>query len=255
MSLFLIGVLALALASANSDLLTSLPRFLLMCVGYLLYFVAFFASIYYIIQVRVQQRLQKIKELEAIRLRISSNLHDDVGTILSGLAMQSEMLALTTFKDQKDTLYEIRDMSHDAMERMRDTVWAIDSRKDKYENLIDRMRAYVEKNLNLKNIKHTFNIEVEDAKAAINPEMRQNLYLILKEAITNICKHSDATQVNVVFRQNKKSLYLLIHDNGNPKTATNTDGMGLHNMTNRAKAIGATLNINRENGYKVELSL
>jgi two-component sensor histidine kinase len=215
------------------------------------YLILISGLIYTFIRFRVNSKLQKIQELEAIRIRISSNLHDDVGTILSGLAMQSEMLALTTNKDQKEPLLEIRDMSHDAMERMRDTVWAIDSRKDKYENLIDRMRAFTEKNLNLKNIKHNFNIEVEDTKAFISPEVRQNLYLILKEAITNICKHSDATQVTIIFRNQKSHLYLAIYDNGITKQTENSDGLGLNNMQMRAKKIGAKLRIDKTDGFKV----
>ena len=53
-------------------------------------------------------------------------------------------------------MLELSEMSREAMERMRDTVWAIDARKDKYENLIDRMRDFAEKNLERKNITHTF---------------------------------------------------------------------------------------------------
>jgi signal transduction histidine kinase len=227
------------------------PPFWLNWWAILFYLLVISGLIYWFTQFRIKQKLKKIKELEAIRIRISSNLHDDVGTILSGLAMQSEMLALTTNKEQKDVLLEIRDMSHEAMERMRDTVWAIDSRKDKFENLIDRMRAYTEKNLNLKNIKHNFSIEVEDLKAFINPEVRQNLYLILKEAITNICKHSDATLVNVVFRHQKNQYFLEITDNGKIKPTVNSDGTGLHNMMMRANKINAKLNIEKSDGYRV----
>ncbi len=223
--------------------------------AYLLYVMAIVAVVYYIVQIRVRQRLQKIKELEAIRLRISSNLHDDVGTILSGLAMQSQMMAITALPQQKASLLELSDMSHDAMERMRDTVWAIDSRKDKYENLIDRMRAFTEKNLHLKNIDHTFTLQVEDATKFINPEKRQNIYLIFKEAITNICKHADAKHVNILFKQEKNGLYLLVHDNGTQKPVTNTDGLGLNNMKMRAKNIGATLNVSYDKGFKVELMM
>jgi ligand-binding sensor domain-containing protein/two-component sensor histidine kinase len=221
--------------------------------AYLLYAITIFTSIYYFIQYRVISKLGKFKELEAMRIKISSNLHDDVGTILSGLAMQSQMMAITAVESQKKSLLELSDMSHDAMERMRDTVWAIDSRKDKYENLIDRMRAFTEKNFNLRNIKHTFLIELEDAKKFIDPEVRQNIYLIFKEAITNICKHSDAKNVNILVRQQKQALYLLVHDNGNEKQITNSDGTGLHNMKMRAKKIGAEIGVGFENGFKVEL--
>lgn len=223
--------------------------------AYLIYLCAFVTSIFYFIQFRVQSKLQKFKELEALRINISSNLHDDVGTILSGLAMQSEMLALTTNKPQKASLYEIRDMSHDAMERMRDTVWAIDSRKDKYENLIDRMRAFTEKNLNLKHIKHTFKIEIEDPKKFIDPEKRQNIYLILKEAITNICKHSDASQVKILLRNQNSHFYLVIQDDGKKPSKSNSDGTGLINMQMRAKRIGAVLSIDKSNGFRITLEM
>lgn len=223
--------------------------------AYLLYLAIISTIIYYYIRFRVQSRLQKIRELEAVRLRISSNLHDDVGTILSGLAMQSQMMALTTKGTEKESLLQLSDMSHEAMERMRDTVWAIDSRKDKYENLIDKMRAFAEKNLNLKNIKHTFKIEVEDTKKFIDPEKRQNIYLIFKEAITNICKHSDAKNVNIIFKQEKNALHLLIQDDGSEKETTNSDGLGLNNMKMRAKNIGATLSVYYENGFIVRLEL
>ena len=221
----------------------------------LLYLALISAMIYFFIKFRVRSRLQKIKELEEVRIRISSNLHDDVGTILSGLAMQSEMLALTSNKEQKEALYELRNMSHDAMERMRDTVWAIDSRKDKYENLIDKMRDFAEKNLNLKYIRHTFKIEIDDPKKFIDPATRQNIYLIFKEAITNICKHSDAQNVTILFKQEKNSLYLLVHDDGNKKYMNNSDGVGLHNMTMRAKKTNAILKINYSSGFKVELEM
>jgi ligand-binding sensor domain-containing protein/two-component sensor histidine kinase len=219
--------------------------------AYVLYLLAISGFIYTYIKFRVNTKLRKIQDLEAIRIGISSNLHDDVGTILSGLAMQSEMLALTTNKAQKEPLLEIRDMSHEAMERMRDTVWAIDSRKDKFENLIDRMRAFTEKSLNLKHIKHNFSIEVEDPKAFISPEVRQNLYLILKEAITNICKHSNATQVRVIFRNQRNNLYLEISDNGTIQKPSNSDGLGLNNMLMRATKIGARLRIDKTNGFRV----
>ncbi|WP_298354575.1 sensor histidine kinase [Runella sp.] len=187
---------------------------------------------------------------------MSSDLHDDVGTILSGLAMQSQMLAFSAKEEQKDSLLEISSMSHDAMERMRDTVWAIDSHKDKYENLIDRMRDFADRNLNRKQISHEFKVEVEDGKKFIDPQKRQNIYLIFKEAIVNIVKHSDATHVNIVFSEQRNRLHLVIHDNGSQlQTPTSSDGLGLSNMQMRATQLGGRLMANYEEGFKVELTL
>lgn len=146
-------------------------------------------------------------------------------------------------------------MSRDAMEHMRDTVWAIDSRKDKYENLVDRMREYAEKNLALRNITHEFIITDVDTKKFINPEKRQTIYLIFKEAITNIVKHSNGDHVIIEFADKKNSIQLLIRDNGTQKEIRSSDGLGMSNMKMRAMKIGGILTTKYENGFIVELAL
>ncbi len=223
--------------------------------AYLLYAGLFAAAVYAFIQYRTAQAIQKVKALEAIRTKISSDLHDDVGSILSGLAMQSQVMAYTAPTEIKTALNELSDMSRDAMERMRDVVWVIDSRKDKYENLIDRMRVFAEKNLGVKNITYHFAVNSIDGKKFIDPEKRQNIYLIFKEAITNILKHSDASMVKIVFEQEKNQLRLFIHDNGSVKEQTFSDGLGLSNMAMRAKQIGGSLQIAFVDGFRVELNL
>jgi ligand-binding sensor domain-containing protein/two-component sensor histidine kinase len=221
-------------------------RLLYVCLG--------IGLLYSLIQYRISQGLMKVKALEAIRIKISSDLHDEVGSILSGLAMQSEMIALTSNIKDKSSLTEISAMSHDAMERMRDTVWAIDSRKDKFENLIDRMRFFAEKNLNMKGVNHDFVVKDVEMRRFIDPEKRQNVYLIFKEAITNIMRHSDASHVQIEFLQEKNKLSLIIHDNGSAKETTQSDGLGLNNMKTRAMRIGGTLRVQYAQGYLVELT-
>ncbi len=223
--------------------------------AYALYFMLLVLAIYAIIQFRTTQAVKKIKALESMRTKISSDLHDDVGSILSGLAMQSQMLAYAAAADLKPALNELSAMSREAMEGMRDTVWLIDSRKDKFENLIDRMRAFAEKNLGSKNIKYQFQVNHIEGERFIDPEKRQNIYLIFKEALTNILKHSDASQVDVVFEKQQNQLRLLIHDNGSQTPQSNSDGMGMSNMAMRAKNIGATLTAGYEKGFQVELIL
>lgn len=204
---------------------------------------------------RFNQRLQRQKELAQLRTKISSDLHDDVGTILSGLAMQSQMLAYSATGDQKQSLNEISEMSREAMEHMRDTVWAMDSRKDKYENLIDRMRAFAERNLALKNFTHTFTVTEIETKKFIDPEKRQAIYLIFKEAITNIIKHSKGNHVLISLYMDKTGLHLSVKDNGEVYAKNNTDGLGISNMSMRAGKIGGQLHILTEQGYQVQLDI
>ena len=139
------------------------------------------------------------------------------------------------------------------MERMRDTVWAIDSRKDKYENLVDKMREFAEKSFHTKQINHVFKTEIDDSKRFINPEKRQNIYLIFKEAVTNICKHSGATAVDIYLKQEKGNFILKINDNGINKQNLKSEGTGLTNIKMGAKSIGFNLKIENNGGYKIIL--
>lgn len=207
------------------------------------------------IRYRFNQKYQRQKELGALRTRISSDLHDDIGSVLSGLAMQSEMLTYTAREEQKQPLIEISNMSRDIMESMRDIVWAMDSRKDHYENLVDRMRSFAEKSFGMRNIEHEFLMRDIDNRKFIDPEKRQNIYLIFKEAITNILKHSNASFVQILLEQQGDRLLLCISDNGHSAAPFNPSGLGIGNMTMRAKRIGGSLNISQEQGFRIELVL
>ncbi|MEP7376234.1 MAG: histidine kinase [Chitinophagaceae bacterium] len=202
---------------------------------------------------RFSQKIKRQKDLADLRTKISSDLHDDVGTILSGLAMQSQMLTYSAKEEQKESLNEISNMSRDAMEHMRDIVWAMDSRKDKFENLVDRIRAYAEKNLAMNDMTHEFVVENIDAKKFIDPEKRQAVYFIFKEAITNIIKHSDGKHVTIYVIEDKNKLSVKLCDNGSKKPASHSDGLGLSNMKMRAEKIGGTLNAKYDDGFVVEL--
>ena len=89
--------------------------------------------------------------------------------------MKSRSLAIEATEENKEVLNEISSMGREAMERMRDTVWAIDSRKDKVENLIDKMRDHAEKNLPLKN-ETRFYQSGRRHQTVYWPEKRQNIY-------------------------------------------------------------------------------
>ena len=202
-------------------------------------------------------RLQQALKIERIRVRISSDLHDDVGTILSGLAMQSEILELTAPEPSKPKLQRISELSRSAMSRMRDTVWAIDARKDKLENLIDRMREHAEETLTPKDILLDLQVDQLAMHKNIPSQIRQALYLIYKEAITNIAKHSTADKVSVKLQKlGNHGLEMTIHDNGQVKIKDyKTTGSGLANMRMRAEQIGAAFQVDTTHGFLISIQL
>lgn len=225
--------------------------------GWVIFLFAFLSMsmLLLLLRYRYQQKLKRQKELADLRTKISSDLHDEVGTLLSGLAMHSQILAIEAKDNTKEALNEISQMGREAMERMRDTVWAIDSRKDKVENLIDRMKDHAEKNLPLKKMNHEFINQITDSRQFINPEKRQNIYLIFKEAINNILKHSDGNYVTIICKEEKEKLKIIVKDNGKNNLNAHSDGQGISNMKMRAIKIGGNLTIRYEDGFIVELDV
>lgn len=219
-------------------------------------FLLFGSAITLFLRYRHKLKMDNQKRLELLRVNISSDLHDDVGTILSGIAASSELLHYKNKidTDESNKLKELSEMSRRAMDGMRDVVWAIDSRKDKYEDLIARMRNFAEQTLSTKNIAHNFRIENIEGESFLDPVTRQNYYLIFKEAITNIIKHSDATKVDISFIKKGASYILSIHDNGNKTSSLPISGLGLSNMKMRAEKINAQLQINANNGFCIKLT-
>ncbi len=220
---------------------------------YLLVLMAIIAIIYSILMYRLQQALK----IERIRVKISSDLHDDVGSVLAGLTMQTEILAQTASKERQSKLNRISELSRNAMSRMRDTVWAIDARKDRFEDLLDRIREHANETLEWKDI--LFNLKITDMSVdkKLPTQIRQNLYLICKEAITNTAKHSNGDRLQIQFTKYKRTgIQLKIQDNGSVnKTKLKTSGLGLSNLQIRAKEMGANLEIDTDNGFLIQLTI
>ena len=87
-----------------------------------------------------------------------------------------------------------------------------------------------------------------DTKKFIDPEKRQNIYLIFKEAITNVMKHSDGSHVVIKIAEEKGKLKLTVKDNGKERPTSRSDGQGIDNMTMRAKKINGSVVIGYQDG-------
>ena len=218
-------------------------------------FIFILVSIFGYNYLKQKNRRKQAKQRELFRSKLSSDLHDDVGSILTGLAMQSELLSNFADENVKGSMEKLADMSRDAMTRMRDTVWAIDSRKDSFSDLIDRMLDFGKDLLIPKDIQLVLNSNLEKDDKKIEPELRQNLYLIFKEAITNVSKYSNGTKVDVHISNSKTAISMIVQDNGKiDPSNVRTSGTGTSNMIQRAKDLLGTTKISYdENGYRVEV--
>ncbi|MBK8505562.1 MAG: hypothetical protein IPL46_27210 [Saprospiraceae bacterium] len=204
-------------------------------------------------------RLRQVIQMERLRTKISSDLHDDVGGLLSGLAMQTELLEYTAADKDKPKLKRISDMSRNAMAQMRDVIWATDARKDRFEDLLMRMKEYAAEILFSRDITCHFQVKGILPEKKLPVQVRQNLYLIFKEAITNVAKHSNATRADVQLVKDGAQFLMIIADDGtdisqNGKTSS-LNGSGLKNMEMRAQNINAHFDIKKDKGFVVTIKM
>jgi ligand-binding sensor domain-containing protein/two-component sensor histidine kinase len=211
-----------------------------------------FGLIYAIFRYRLQQALA----MERLRIKISSDLHDDVGSMLSGLVMQTELMELNASEADKSKLQKIAGISRNAISQMRDLVWSIDSRRETTNDLIERMQELAEELLLPKEISFQFNHSaVNYPNRKLPAQIKQNIFLIYKEAITNILRHSNANTVVITIRNYNKGCEILIKDDGCKKESYKSTGLGLSNMQLRAEAINSTVTFKMDDGFSVHLNL
>lgn len=207
-----------------------------------------------IMQMKAEQALSVTKERE----RIIADLHDDVGATLSSLYIYGD-LAGKVWDSQpekgKEMVDKIRDQSKELMGRMSDIVWSMkDPKKEKY-SLRSRIRNYANELLSSREILFADVLASDLDEKIVQPELRRNLLLIVKEAMNNIAKHSHATRVRLMLYEKEGQLILKINDNGSGldvMVVQNGNGMG--NMQKRCEQMNGKLSIASQNGSGTTLT-
>ncbi len=191
---------------------------------------------------------QRMKELE-LRNQIAADLHDEVGSSLSSIHMLSQMATQQgNESSHKDILARMSGNAKETMEKMGDIVWMIKPRESEGASLKQRMERFAYEICSSKNIIITLELdELEKVKPRM--EQRKNFYLVFKEALNNAVKYSGTEKAEVVVTTQNKQVTLLVKDYGkgfDPETTFR--GNGLDNMKNRAKELGAVIEIDSEPG-------
>lgn len=181
---------------------------------------------------------QKLK-LQHVRNQIASDLHDEVGSNLNSIAIFVELLRRKVILEKPEflpILDKITDNSEETVLLMRDTVWAINPDNDSTEKLFERMRSFGIEILSAKGIQFDFETMIDLKKDLFSMEQRRNIYLVYKEAINNISKHSEASKALCKVNQQQGLIKLTISDNGKGFDFNETfEGNGLKNFKLRSQ--------------------
>ncbi len=215
--------------------------------------------IYYIIQIissrkyeRELERLRALRELESERNRIAAEMHDDLGADLTLIAIQARILrSQSDFTDSNiSQIDSIATSSSRLIDKMGEIIWALNTSNDTLINLISYIHKYVKDYLAANAINCTVALPQQCPDVILNSAYRRNTYLIVKEAIHNIVKHSGASHVTVSFEIDS-AFRIIVSDEGCGFQQGLGRGNGIANMQQRAIDNNASLEIEKSNGTKV----
>jgi len=215
------------------------------------------AVLAFVLYALYRYRLSKFLEMERLRFRIADDLHDDVGSNLSAIAMASRDVQRGQGLDEKtrQKLGGIYDTAIVTAEGMKDIVWFIKPENDTLDDLLLRMKDTASALLG--EIHHDFHSPQDGMQTKITIVFKRNFFLAFKETLANIVKHASATKVEVHVEQKDGTLEMLVQDDGRGfDMKTIRMGNGLDSLRKRAQSIGGFCEITsgQEAGTAVRFS-
>ncbi len=204
-------------------------------------------------------RVARLVAIEQTRTRIATDLHDDIGSSLSSIAVQSGLLhrRLTGLdEDDRRRLARITETAGELVETMGDIVWSVNPRYDHLSHLAHRMHHYAREATDAAGLVLTFEAP-EEHDVTLDPPVRRQVYLVFKELVANAIKHSGATRLDVTLLRVGPLLELTVRDDGRgfAPDAERRAGTGLPSLQRRAESIGARLTFASEPGRGVAVVL
>lgn len=222
-------------------------------------FVVISSGIYAFYRYRLQQALK----LQHLRNRIATDLHDEIGSTLSSISLAGSVIQKKLHgatPEVESLISRISENTDNMMEAMSDIVWAVNTKNDRFDNVINRMRAFAIERLEPLGIPVHFRESGDIHRLQLDMQQRKNLYLIFKEAVNNAAKYAACKNVWVDISILHSTMTIKISDDGRGFELTSTGngtaaqvpgavteqtlgGNGLHNMQKRAMELKGTLHV------------
>jgi signal transduction histidine kinase len=195
---------------------------------------------------KTEMELQSLQAVLSERLRISSELHDEVGATLSGIAMYShltkEQMRTGQTTEIEKSLNVMQQSSAQMVDKLSDIVWLINPQQDSLQKLVTRLEEYATDMAAIKNMQVKVAVPENINEKILPVESRRNIYLFCKEAINNAVKYSGGNLLELTIKESGGNLEFAVRDNGKGFDAVLVRrGNGLENMQKRADEIGAKL--------------
>ncbi len=205
--------------------------------------------LFFITYILYRYRVKRLLEIERLRLRIASDLHDDVGTNLSSIILSSQIMEkkFSFNEQQKEYLHHLGVTASKTQDMLKEIVWLLNPMNDSSKDLLIRLKSIAAQIL--KDISYNFYSEENLLPEKLSLEWKRNIILIFKEILQNIIKHSSAGSVQINLKKQDDLFLMEISDDGRGFIITEAKkGNGLTNLNNRAKVISGNIIIESQPG-------
>lgn len=206
-----------------------------------------------------KSREERLRDLERVRRRIATDLHDDIGSSLTQISILSEVARQRINGDDAQLsapLAMIAGASRELIDAMSDIVWAINPQKDHLSDLTQRMRRFASDVLTARSISFAFREPAEEEDVQLGASIRREVFLIFKESINNMVRHAGCTTAEIDFQIAAGALNLEVSDNGKGfDPAQQSEGHGLLSMRQRTEALGGRFEIASRQGEGTRMRL
>ena len=212
--------------------------------------------IYFVIRIRIRRLL----EIEMVRSRIATDLHDDIGSGLTRIAILADVVlrqaeaAAGSTKNSIGTAEEkysapniiqrIGVNARELIDSMSDVVWSIDPENVTVGDLLKRLRSFAYEMCDGKGIKLTFEVDPNLETMWLDAGILRTLLLVTKEGLNNSVKYARCKSIRISLKRKVKNIELILSDDGCGFNGENRDGgHGLENMRTRVERLGGSFRI------------
>ncbi len=203
-------------------------------------------------------RVRRLLEIEKIRSRIAADLHDDIGSGLTRIALLSDLIHRQAVSEKKPTdpqftvpslTEKVGAISRELVDAMSDVVWSIDPKNSSMERLLHRVRTFAVEVCEAKEIGLSFTVSDDIEKLKVGSDSIRAVLLVAKEALTNVVRHSNAKRASVALRSAGNGIIIEIEDDGKGFDLTELSRMnGLTNMRVRIEKNGGLFTLHSQKG-------
>lgn len=212
---------------------------------------------------RVQARLRALEQQAAVereRARIARDIHDDLGSRLTKIALLGGLANRERTEPEKvgRRMQEISETARQLLKSLDETVWAVNPRNDSLPHLIDYLGQFTAKFLAAAEITCVLDLPDDPPEQPVSAEARHNLFLTVKEALTNVVKHAHAREVRFACRVEAAGLQVLIADDGLgciERIPDDPEADGLRNMRQRMHLLGGRFELTSKPGEGTRIIL